>query len=160
MFWRLEVLWCMLTLLSASINTICTPQVLPFVPILQNIIMPNVTRQGRDSIGQLKSSPVCIIRHMFWNNSSPATYFEYHVHSMNISLHSFVTHTANIKPVKVRTRCSSGIKFTPAENLSRVTKTSYGETQMKVSSHKMLFHITLKPRRKIKICMGLTENYK
>lgn len=67
---------------------------------------------------------------------------------MNILLHSFVIHSTNIKSVKIRTRCSAGIKFTPAEDLSRVTKTSYGETQMKVSSHRMLFHITLKPCRK------------
>lgn len=79
---------------------------------------------------------------------------------MNIFLHSFVIHSANIKPVKIRTRCSAGIKFTPAEDLSRVTKTSYGETQMKVSSHKMLFPISLKPCRKTKICMGSMENYK
>lgn len=79
---------------------------------------------------------------------------------MNIFLHSFVIHSANIKPVKIRTRCSAGIKFTPSEDLSRVTKTSYGETQMKVSSHKMLFPISLKPCRKTKICMGSMENYK
>lgn len=79
---------------------------------------------------------------------------------MNIFLHSFVINLANIKPVKIRTRCSAGIKFAPAEDLTRVTKTSYGETQLKVSSHKLLFHIALKPCRKIKICMGSMEIYK
>lgn len=69
---------------------------------------------------------------------------------MNMFLYSFLIHSANIKPVKIRTRCSAGIKFTPAEGLPRVTKTSSGETQMKVSSHKMLFHTILKPCRKNK----------